>query len=61
MKNIILLKPLQYSESMRKYFTDKTLNELYAELSQPLHSGKQSFDAAVASSVSDAVYVRVIY
>ena len=61
MKNIILLKPFQYSESMRKYFTDKTLNELYAKLSHPLHGGKQSFDAAVASSVSDVVYVRIIY
>lgn len=46
---------------MCKYFTDKALNELYAELSQPLHGGKQCFDLAVASPVSDAVYVRIIY
>ncbi|KAI7851209.1 hypothetical protein BDC45DRAFT_516710 [Circinella umbellata] len=56
LKNIILLKPFQYSESMRIYLDDKTLNALYTELLQPLYGEKQTFDPTLASLVSDAVY-----
>ncbi|KAI7851210.1 hypothetical protein BDC45DRAFT_559655 [Circinella umbellata] len=56
LKYIVLLKPFQYSESMRIYLDDKTLNELYTKLSQPLYGSKQSFDPTLASLVSDAVY-----
>ncbi|KAI7851202.1 hypothetical protein BDC45DRAFT_516648 [Circinella umbellata] len=59
LKYIVLLKPFQYSESMREYFEEKTLNELYTKLSQPLYGSKQSFDPTIASLVSDAVYCYI--
>ncbi|KAI9317194.1 hypothetical protein BX666DRAFT_1943191 [Dichotomocladium elegans] len=59
LKNIILLKPRQYSPSIRQHLKDRTLESLYNSLSQALHGNDKFFDENIASQVSDVIYVWI--
>ncbi|KAI9246080.1 hypothetical protein BDA99DRAFT_543426 [Phascolomyces articulosus] len=56
LKNIILLKPDEYSKSVRDHFKDSVLDSVYKDVTNDLTTAQAQFDRTCGQKIQDVVY-----